>query len=157
MFSKSIRKWMRESGGRPLIYPLSLTDCRVGRLRRNFFSLVRTFFWSASDVEVDEGWRDANEQNTFSESSTMLSALSVQNIFSIFSFLLMDQIYCNHFLTFILLWVKQTKNHVGAKTKTFFKICSFVFSRRKKVIQVWNNMRMSEWWLNVHFWFELFV
>ncbi len=144
MFCTSSRKWMRESGGRPLIYPLSLTDCRVGRLRRNFFSLVRTFFWSASDVEVDEGWRDANEQkdaflHTFSVSST---AFLVQNIFSIFSFLLMDQIYCNHFLIFILLWVKQTF-HVGQKTKTFLKISSFVFSRRKKVIQVWNNMRMN--------------
>jgi len=27
---------------------------------------------------------------------------------------------------------------------TFFKISSFVFSRRKKFIQVWNNLRVSK-------------
>jgi len=32
---------------------------------------------------------------------------------------------------------------------TFFKISSFVFSRRKKFIQVWNNLRI--WWQNFHF------
>jgi len=26
---------------------------------------------------------------------------------------------------------------------TFFKISSFVFSRRKTLVQVWNNLRMS--------------
>ncbi len=25
----------------------------------------------------------------------------------------------------------------------------FVFIRRKKVIQVWNNLRVSKWWLNL--------
>ncbi len=36
--------------------------------------------------------------------------------------------------------------------QTFFKICSFVFSRTKKFIQVWNNLRVSKWWQNFHFW-----
>ncbi len=31
---------------------------------------------------------------------------------------------------------------------TFFKISSFVFSRRKKLIQVWNKLRVSKWWQN---------
>ncbi len=36
--------------------------------------------------------------------------------------------------------------------QTFFKISSFVFSRTKKFIQVWNYLRMSKWWQNFHFW-----
>ncbi len=36
--------------------------------------------------------------------------------------------------------------------QTFFKISSFVFSRTKTFIQVWNYLRMSKWWQNVHFW-----
>jgi len=34
---------------------------------------------------------------------------------------------------------------------TFFKISSFVFSRRKKFMQVWNNLRVSKCWQNFHF------
>jgi len=40
--------------------------------------------------------------------------------------------------------------HMGEKyyesqwVLTFFKISSVVFNRRKKVIQVWNKMRMSK-------------
>ncbi len=33
----------------------------------------------------------------------------------------------------------------------FFKISSFVFHWRKKVIQFWNNLRVGKWWLNLHF------
>jgi len=33
---------------------------------------------------------------------------------------------------------------------TFFKISSFVFNRRKKLIQVWNNSRVSKWCHNLH-------
>ncbi len=29
---------------------------------------------------------------------------------------------------------------------------SFVFNIRRKVIQVWNDMRVSRWWRNFHFW-----
>ncbi len=36
--------------------------------------------------------------------------------------------------------------------QTFFKISSFVFSRTKKCIQVWNYLRVSKWWQNFHFW-----
>ncbi len=36
--------------------------------------------------------------------------------------------------------------------QTFFKISSFVFSRTKKFIQVWNFLRVSKWWQNFHFW-----
>ncbi len=35
---------------------------------------------------------------------------------------------------------------------TFFRISSFVFSRTKIFIQVWNYMRVSKWWQNFHFW-----
>ncbi len=35
---------------------------------------------------------------------------------------------------------------------TFFKISSFVFSRTKTFIQVWNYLRVSKWWQNLHFW-----
>ncbi len=35
--------------------------------------------------------------------------------------------------------------------QTFFKISSFVFSRTKAFIQVWNYLRMSKWWQNFHF------
>ncbi len=35
---------------------------------------------------------------------------------------------------------------------TFFKISSFVFFRRKKLIQVWNNLKVTKWWQNFHFW-----
>jgi len=35
---------------------------------------------------------------------------------------------------------------------TFFKISSFVFSRRKKLTQIWNNLRVRKWWQNVHVW-----
>ncbi len=41
---------------------------------------------------------------------------------------------------FILPWKSMGSN--VARTTTFFKISSLVFCRRKKVIQVWNDMRM---------------
>ncbi len=31
------------------------------------------------------------------------------------------------------------------------KISYFVLNRRKKLIQVWNNLRMSDYWQNAHF------
>jgi len=40
------------------------------------------------------------------------------------------------------------------KFQSFFKISSFVFSRQKKLIQVCNNLRVSEWWQHFHFWVE---
>lgn len=36
---------------------------------------------------------------------------------------------------------------------TFFKI--FIFSRRKKLIKVWNSLIASKWWQNIHLWGEL--
>lgn len=38
----------------PRMYPFSLMDCSVGRFKRNFISLVRTFFGSVSPAELDE-------------------------------------------------------------------------------------------------------
>ncbi len=38
----------------------------------------------------------------------------------------------------------------------FFKISSFVFSIRKKLIPVWNDMRMNKWWQHFHFWVNYF-
>ncbi len=35
---------------------------------------------------------------------------------------------------------------------TFFRISSFVFSRTKTCIQVWNYLRVSKLWLNFQFW-----
>ncbi len=35
---------------------------------------------------------------------------------------------------------------------TFFKISYFVFSKRKKFKQVWNNLRVSKWQNNFCFW-----
>ncbi len=35
---------------------------------------------------------------------------------------------------------------------TFFRISSFVFSRTKKFLQVWNKLRVSKWWQNFYFW-----
>ncbi len=35
--------------------------------------------------------------------------------------------------------------------QTFFRISSFVF-RSNTFIQVWNDLRMSNWWQNFHFW-----
>jgi len=40
-------------------------------------------------------------------------------------------------------------------TPTFFKISSFVFNRRKKLIQFWNNMRASQWWQFSVFWWTI--
>ncbi len=38
------------------------------------------------------------------------------------------------------------------RLQTSFKISSFVFSRTKTFIQVWNYLRVSKWWQNFHFW-----
>lgn len=59
---KKKRRGRRGGGGRgrkgggapPRMYPLSLTDCSVGRFMRNFISLVRTLFGSVSPAELDE-------------------------------------------------------------------------------------------------------
>ncbi len=39
----------------------------------------------------------------------------------------------------------------------FFKISYFVFYIRQKLMQVWNNMRVSKWWQKFYFWKELFL
>ncbi len=49
----------------------------------------------------------------------------------------------------------QEKKYRCARTAlfpTFFRISSFVFSRTKTFIQVWNYLRVSKWWQNFHFW-----
>ncbi len=51
---------------------------------------------------------------------------------------------------FFLLWKSMVPK--TAWLQTFFKISSFVFSRTKKFIQVWNYLRVSKWWQNFHFW-----
>jgi len=38
--------------------------------------------------------------------------------------------------------------------QSFFKISSFVLSRRKELIKVCNNLRVRKWWQNFHFWVE---
>lgn len=43
------------------------------------------------------------------------------------------------------------KYYVTLWLLTFFKRSSFVFRRRKKLVQVWNNLRMSKWWQNLIF------
>ncbi len=42
--------------------------------------------------------------------------------------------------------------HHWSQQHTFCKISYFMFNRRKKIIQVWNNLRVSKWWQNFHFW-----
>ncbi len=37
------------------------------------------------------------------------------------------------------------------KKITCFQVSSFVFNKRKKVKQVWDNLRMSKWWQYTHF------
>ncbi len=49
---------------------------------------------------------------------------------------------------FFLLWKSMVPQN---SLVTFFKISSFVFSRTKKFIQVWNYLRVSKWWQNFHF------
>ncbi len=39
-----------------------------------------------------------------------------------------------------------------AWSQSFFKISSFVFSRTKTFIQLWNYLRVNTWWQNFHFW-----
>ncbi len=34
---------------------------------------------------------------------------------------------------------------------TFFKMSSLIFGRTKKVIQIWNYIRVSKWWQNFYF------
>ncbi len=36
--------------------------------------------------------------------------------------------------------------------RTFFKISSFVLNRRRKLIQICNNLKVSKWWQNFHVW-----
>ncbi len=36
--------------------------------------------------------------------------------------------------------------------QTYLQISSFVFSRTKTFIQVWNYLSVSKWWQNLHFW-----
>ncbi len=52
--------------------------------------------------------------------------------------------------SFFLLWKSMCPK--TAWLQTFFKISSFVFGRTKTFIQVWNYMRVSKWWQNLHFW-----
>ncbi len=35
---------------------------------------------------------------------------------------------------------------------TFFKVCSFMFNLRKKLMPVWSNVKVSKWWQNFHLW-----
>ncbi len=54
------------------------------------------------------------------------------------------------------LWGTIDLGHYWPKTawlQTFFRISSFVFSRTKTFIQVWNYwVVVSKWWQNCHFW-----
>ncbi len=46
------------------------------------------------------------------------------------------------------------KKYYGSQwgPSTFFKISSFVFNRGNKRIQGWNNLSVSKWWQDFHFW-----
>ncbi len=50
-----------------------------------------------------------------------------------------------------LLKMVHTMTVIVKKCKTFFQISSFVFHRRKKGMQIWNDMRVSKWWQNFNF------
>ncbi len=54
-----------------------------------------------------------------------------------------------------ILWPKSTMGvsvPEAVWVQTFFKIFYFVFHRRKKVITVWNDMRVNKWWQNFKVW-----
>ncbi len=55
-----------------------------------------------------------------------------------------------HSIYFFLLWKSMVPQN--SLVTNFFKISSFVFSRTKTFIQVWNYLRVSKWWQNFNFW-----
>ncbi len=57
-------------------------------------------------------------------------------------------IKCQTCMTFFLLWNIKVDILRNVVLKTFY----FIFHRRKKVMQVWYNMRVSKWWQNKFFW-----
>ncbi len=44
-----------------------------------------------------------------------------------------------------------TMTVIVKKMQDIFQISSFVFHRRKKGMQIWNDMRVSKWWQNFNF------
>ncbi len=55
-----------------------------------------------------------------------------------------------HSISFPIMEVNGDKQLFGSSK--LFKISYFVFNIRKKLIKVWNDMRVSKWWQNFHFW-----
>ncbi len=58
-------------------------------------------------------------------------------------------------MAFFLLWDIKVNILRYIWLAAFYKIYYFMFSRRKQVIHVWNNMRVSEWWQNVNYPFNV--
>ncbi len=58
------------------------------------------------------------------------------------------------YVFFLLLLLVDWMEVSGSKSVwllTFFKVSHFMFHRRKKVSQVWNDTKAIKWWLNFHF------
>jgi len=70
---------------------------------------------------------------------------SFRNCFALFSFLSKIK---------YLPWIMsiEVNGNQNGLVINMFKISSFVSHRRNKVIQVWNEMQVSKWWLNFNFW-----
>lgn len=56
---------------------------------------------------------------------------------------------CSDLLMFVLFGVIK---HSHKYITIFTKQITFVFHKREKVIQGWNNLSVSKWWQNIHFW-----
>ncbi len=50
-----------------------------------------------------------------------------------------------------ILW-KSMGHQLFVWLHTFFKMSSFMYNRRKKLIQVWNSLIVSKWWQKYNFW-----
>ncbi len=57
-----------------------------------------------------------------------------------------------HFHRIFSYYGRQSMVPKTAWLQTFFKISSFVFGRTKNFIQVWNYLRVGNWWQNLIFW-----
>ncbi len=57
---------------------------------------------------------------------------------------------------FLLLNRKEDIKTITVWTKEdVLQISSLVFHRRKEIVWIWNNVKVSKWWQNFHFWVML--
>ncbi len=66
--------------------------------------------------------------------------------------LAMKQLFPIHFHSIYFPTMEVNGDQQLFGSSKLFKISSFVFNIKKRLIQVWNDMRVSKWWQNFHFW-----